>query len=167
MKRILAALAVLILAAAGLTPTAAIATASTAEVLIAVSAPAVQIQTVRYNVKGVDTPSNARYEYVVIRNVSADSGQDMTGWTLEDAVGNTFTFPGSTAAPWILAPGAWVVVHTGRNLQPSADITATINLYWGRYNHVWSNSGKDSVVLYTAAGVRVDRFSYDDFTFTP
>ncbi|MBO3751522.1 lamin tail domain-containing protein [Streptosporangiaceae bacterium NEAU-GS5] len=134
----------------------------------------VQIAAVRYNVKGVDKPSNAKYEWVALKNIGLAS-VDLTGWTIEDATGNTFEFKGDSA--WdvpatevveldpILAPGRTVVVHTGRNTLPSANIAGAVNVYWGRYNHVWANSGKEAVSLYNGS-TRIDRGSYDDNTIT-
>lgn len=136
----------------------------------------VQIVQLRYNVRGVDTSANAKHEWVALRNLGL-APVDIDKWTIEDATGNEFTFLGDSA--WdvpgtaaieldpILKPGQTVVVHTGRNTVPSADIAGVVNLYWGRWHHVWANSGKDAATLYNAAGQRVDRLTYDDFTVTP
>jgi len=72
----------------------------------------------------------------------------MTGWTLADASGATYRFPEFT-----LAPGAEVRVW----VRAGAD-TAT-DLYWGRSQPVWNNSG-DTAVLRDAAGAEVSRFVY-------
>lgn len=136
----------------------------------------VQIIQLRYNVRGVDTSANAKYEWIALRNLGL-SAVDIDGWTIEDATGNAYELLGDSA--WdvpgtpvieldpILKPGQTVVVHTGRDTVPSADVAGAVNLYWGRWHHVWANSGKDAATVYNAAGARVDRLAYDDFTVTP
>lgn len=134
----------------------------------------VQITQLRYNVRGVDTPTNAKYEWVALRNIG-NAAADLTGWTVEDATGNTYAFAAGSAwddpatvdvesAP-VLKPGRTVVVHTGRNTLPSADIAGAVNVYWGRFHHVWANKGKDAVALYNS-GTRVDRLAYDPYTLS-
>jgi endonuclease YncB( thermonuclease family) len=87
-------------------------------------------------------------EYVDIKNVSGDS-VDVTGWSLEDAVGTTYTFPSGFS----LADGATVRVHTGSGTDSSTD------LYWGRGSAVWNNSG-DTANLYDGAGNLVQVHEY-------
>jgi competence protein ComEC len=61
----------------------------------------------------------------------------MTGWTVEDEAGKTYTFPSG----YTLTSGGEVRLHTGSGTDSSTD------LYWNRGSAVWNNSG-DTVSLY-------------------
>jgi hypothetical protein len=78
-------------------------------------------------------------EGVVIRNTG--STVDMTGWTLTDTQGNTFTFPEQ-----LLFSNASVTVFTrvGQN--------TPVALYWGENEAIWGDSG-DVATLSDADGV--------------
>lgn len=73
----------------------------------------------------------------------------MASWTLRDLANNTFTFPGFT-----LAAGAEVRVWT------KAGVNDASNLFWGRNQAVWNNSGGDTAILRDAGGNEVSRYSY-------
>lgn len=75
----------------------------------------------------------------------------LTGWTVRDAGGNTFTF-----GPKGLAAGASVVVHTGTgtNARPHA-----ADWYWGRTTQVWDQAA-DAAALRTATGATIDSCRY-------
>jgi hypothetical protein len=92
--------------------------------------------------------TGATDEYVTIRNAGG-SAADLSGWTLRDLAGNTYTFPA-----FALAAGAEVKVWTKAGTNDSA------NLYWGRGTAVWNNTGSDSASLRDAGGAEVDSYSY-------
>jgi hypothetical protein len=66
-------------------------------------------------------------ESVTIQN-NGDTKFLMTGWTLKDSQGSTYTFPQLT-----LYPGGTVQVHTGPGTDTAAD------LYWQRSEPVWES----------------------------
>jgi hypothetical protein len=86
-------------------------------------------------------------EFVLIQNDRAVA-VDLTGWTLSDAAQHVYTFPLFT-----LAAGGAVKVWTGTGTN-DAD-----NLFWGRRQAVWNNTG-DIGVLRDVAGTEVSRFAY-------
>ena len=77
-------------------------------------------------------------EGVEIRNTGGVV--DLTGWTLEDADGNVFTFPEQR-----LFTNGLVTVYTRRGTN------TPIALYWGRSAAVWGEDG-DGVTLADADG---------------
>jgi endonuclease YncB( thermonuclease family) len=87
-------------------------------------------------------------EYIDVKNENGGS-VDLSGYTLEDAAGATYTFPSG----FTLADGATVRVHTGSGTDSSTD------LYWGRGSAVWNNSG-DTATLVTAGGDVVRDYTY-------
>jgi|GEM_PF-2109622 len=93
-------------------------------------------------------------EYLLIENFGSSS-VNMTGWTLRDAVPTTFTFP-----IYMLQARSVVTiwVYTGTN--------DAQNLYWGRTQDVWNNSG-DTAILSDAQGKEIHRFTYPTATPTP
>ncbi|WP_276247981.1 MULTISPECIES: DUF4350 domain-containing protein [unclassified Haladaptatus] len=91
---------------------------------------------------------NLNDEYVVFENVGSGS-LDLTGWTVEDEVGKTYAFPSGFS----LAAGATVTLHTGSGTDTSSD------LYWGKTQAVWNNSG-DTVFVYDDAGSLAEQHSY-------
>lgn len=104
----------------------------------------VSIMAIEYDPPGDDVVG----EYVVIRN-GGGSAVTMTGWTLRDLANNTYTFPAFT-----LAAGAEVRVWTGPGINNAA------NLYWGRGQAVWNNTGGDTAIVRDASGNEVARRSY-------
>jgi hypothetical protein len=66
-------------------------------------------------------------ESVVIQN-NGDAALLLTGWTLKDSQGSTYTFPQLT-----IYPGGMVQVHTRPGVDTAAD------LYWGRSEPVWES----------------------------
>jgi hypothetical protein len=92
-------------------------------------------------------PDEAQHEYVRIENHGAGPST-LTNWTLCDAAGNCFTFPGFT-----LGAGAQVLVWTGVGTPNGA------NLYWGRSDPVWDNGG-DTATLRNASGAVIHTYSY-------
>jgi hypothetical protein len=70
------------------------------------------------------------------------------GWTLRDAADHTYTFPAFT-----LPPGEVVSVWTGRGADDPN------NLFWGRRQAVWNNTG-DTATLADPTGAVRHSFSY-------
>lgn len=66
------------------------------------------------------------------------------GWTIADRAGHTYTVPEGTA----LAPGARLTLHTGDGTDTDTD------LFWGRGNAVWNDTG-DVVTVTDADGTVV------------
>jgi competence protein ComEC len=90
-----------------------------------------------------DDWTNLDDEYVVFAN-RGDAPLNLTGWTVRDGSGATYTFP----AGFTLAPGARVTLRTGTGTDSATD------LYWRADRPVWNNGG-DTVTVTTAKGVRV------------
>ena len=74
-------------------------------------------------------------EYVEVTN-DGSSILDMSGCTLEDEGGNSYTFPASFS----LEAGATVRVHTGDGTDTATDF------YWGRNSSVWNDDGDTAYV---------------------
>jgi micrococcal nuclease len=91
---------------------------------------------------------NLNDEYVVLEN-TGDADLDLSGWTLTDAVGKTYTFPDG----FTLAPGERVTVHSGSGTDTDTD------LYWGAGSPVWNNGG-DTVIVEKADGSLVVSYEY-------
>jgi competence protein ComEC len=91
---------------------------------------------------------NLNDEYVVFEN-TGDDPLDLSGWTVEDEVGRTYTFPDGTT----LDPGATVTLHTGTGTDTDTD------LYWGSGSPIWNNDG-DTVIVRTPDGTIVVESSY-------
>jgi hypothetical protein len=86
-------------------------------------------------------------EFVCITSLD-DEVVSLTGWTLVDTAGHTFTFP-----EFELASRASVRVHTGSGTNTPAD------LFWDRGAAVWNDSG-DSVRLLDGDGEEITSASY-------
>lgn len=83
-------------------------------------------------------------EYVDVTN-GGSSIVDLSGFTLEDEAGYTYTFPDSFG----LDAGSTVRVHTGEGDDSTTD------LYWGRGAGVWNNGG-DTAYVYDDNDVLLD-----------
>jgi phosphatidylserine/phosphatidylglycerophosphate/cardiolipin synthase-like enzyme len=92
-------------------------------------------------------PADSLAEYVEIENTSA-AALDMSGWTLRDLAGTTYTLPNFT-----LAAGAKVRVWTNSGTNDAA------NLYWGRTQAVWNNTG-DTAFLRDTQGRLISQYVY-------
>ena len=86
-------------------------------------------------------------EYVEITNFDVQA-LDVTGWTLKDSSGYTYTFPTYT-----LPLGALVTVHAC----DGADSATT--LYTHKCSAIWNNGG-DTAYLYDAQGALINTFVY-------
>jgi hypothetical protein len=114
------------------------------------AAPAVKITKIYYNSPGSDTGSNTSLnaEYVAIKNVTTTT-RSLSGWTLKDAAGHTYTF-----GTFSLGAGRTVYVHTGKGTN-----TAT-HRYWQRAAYVWNNTGTDTGTLRNKAATVIHRCAY-------
>jgi competence protein ComEC len=91
---------------------------------------------------------NLNDEYVVFENTGADA-LDLSGWTVADEAGHTYTVPAGTT----LDSGATMTLYTG-----SGTDTAT-GRYWGAGGPVWNNAG-DTVVVTDDAGQQRLAYNY-------
>ena len=123
----------------GTAPTAAVAPA------VAPTSAAIAITKIEYDPPGDDLAG----EYVLLRN-DGGSAADLTGWTLRDQANTTYTFPAFT-----LAAGAEVKVWVKVGTNDAG------NLYWGRGQSVWNNTG-DTATLSDAAGAVVAQSQYQN-----
>lgn len=77
---------------------------------------------------------SAASEIVVLRR-EGEGELELTNWKLQDADGNTFTFPGLT----LYKDGA-VYIHT------AAGVNTVIDLYWNRTDPIWQ-SGETATLI--------------------
>jgi phosphatidylserine/phosphatidylglycerophosphate/cardiolipin synthase-like enzyme len=103
----------------------------------------VTIATVVYDPPGDDLAG----EHVLLRN-SGGRPVDLGGWTLRDEAGAIYTFPAVT-----LGAGAELRVWVKAGTDDAA------NLYWGRGQPVWNNSG-DTATLRDVTGQEWAVYSY-------
>lgn len=87
-------------------------------------------------ITGVSGAGTAGSEIVSVRNDGTDA-LVLTGWTLKDGQGNTYTFPQLT-----LYPDGVVQVHSASGKDTASD------LYWARSNPVWTSG--ELAALYDA-----------------
>jgi competence protein ComEC len=90
-----------------------------------------------------DDRENLNDEYIVLGN-DGDSTIDLSGYTISDEVGQTYTVPDGVT----LAPGETITLHTGSGTDTETD------LYWGSGSPIWNNGG-DTVTITTADGEEV------------
>ncbi|AAG20977.1 competence-like protein (plasmid) [Halobacterium salinarum NRC-1] len=95
-----------------------------------------------------DDAENLNGEYITVEHTGASS-LDLSGWTLADAAGHSYTIPEGT----VLEPGDQLTIYTG-----SGTDTAT-ELYWGQSSPVWNNGG-DTISLRDATGTTVIEETY-------
>jgi len=105
-----------------------------------------RVATINADAEGNDN-ENLDDEYVVLEN-TGDSDLDLSGWTVTDEAGKTYTF-----GEFTLAAGERVTLHTG-----SGNDTVT-DVYWGREGAVWNNGG-DTVTVRDDSGTVVAERSY-------
>jgi competence protein ComEC len=96
-----------------------------------------------------DDHENLNDEYVVFSN-AGESTLDLSGWTVTDEAGNTYSIPEGVT----LDSGAEITLRTG-----SGEDTAS-ELYWGSGSPVWNNAG-DTVIVKNEAGTVVIEESYN------
>ncbi len=95
-----------------------------------------------------DDRENLNDEYVVFSNTGSDL-IDLSGWTISDAAGATYTIPDGVT----LAPDQMITLHTGSGTDTNTD------LYWGSRAPIWNNAG-DTVIITNAQGQEVLERSY-------
>lgn len=95
-----------------------------------------------------DDRDNLNDEYVVFENTGNET-LDLSGWTIEDEVGQRYTVPEG----FKLAPGQTVTLHTG------SGTSTTTELYWDSGSPIWNNDG-DTVIVSTPNGERVLEETY-------
>ncbi len=84
-------------------------------------------------------PGALASETVILQNNGSDA-LILTGWTLKDGQGSTYTFPEIT-----LYPGGMVQVHSGPGTNTAAD------LFWGLTAPVWKSG--ELVALYDTQNI--------------
>ena len=90
-----------------------------------------------------DDRENLNDEYVVFGNAGTET-LDLSGWTVSDAAGQTYTIPTGTT----LGPDETITLHTGSGTDSETD------LYWGSGSPVWNNGG-DTVSVTNSQGEEV------------
>jgi len=106
------------------------------------------IETINADADGNDR-ENLNDEYVVLRN-SGDTALELSGWTVSDAAGTTYTVPDG----YTLAAGETVTLHTGSGADTQTD------LYWGSGSPIWNNGG-DTVTVRNSEGDIVREETYE------
>ncbi|WP_423747337.1 lamin tail domain-containing protein (plasmid) [Haladaptatus sp. SPP-AMP-3] len=101
----------------------------------------VSISQIHEDAAGNDN-DNLNDEYVVFENTGSTS-IDLSGWTVTDESGKTYTFSSLT-----LSPGQTVTLHSGSGSDTSSDV------FWGRSTAVWNNGG-DTVSVSDGSGASV------------
>lgn len=102
------------------------------------AAGSVQFSKIQYAVPGA-----LNNEWVRLTNKSKAT-INLKGWTVRDAAGHVYTYPGS----YSLGAGKDTYVHTGKG-------TNGQHRYWGRTSAVWNNGG-DTAYLRTGTGKAID-----------
>jgi hypothetical protein len=113
--------------------------------------PGMKIVTILYDPAGLDITN----EWILLEN-SASGAVTLTGFTLQDALGHAYTFPGFS-----LAGGAQVRVWTKSGIDTAGD------LFWGRNAPVWNNDPGDIAILHNAQGAEVARYRYRNAAANP
>jgi len=95
-----------------------------------------------------DERENLNDEYVVFANAGGET-LDLSGWTVEDETGATYTFPDG----FTIEPNASVTLHTGSGTDTAED------LYWNSGSPIWNNGG-DTVIVRDHQGTVVVEETY-------
>ncbi|WP_136717571.1 lamin tail domain-containing protein [Halorientalis salina] len=96
-----------------------------------------------------DDRENLNDEYVVLAN-RADSTVDLSGWTVSDDAGATYTVPEGTE----LSGDSRLTIRTGSGTDTDGE------RYWGYGRPVWNNDG-DTVTVRAANGTVMAQRTYD------
>lgn len=91
---------------------------------------------------------NLNDEYIIFRN-DGDEPIDLSGWTVSDESGHTYTVPDGVS----LVPSETVTLHTGSGTNTETD------LYWDSGTPIWNNGG-DTIIITNSRGEEVLRESY-------
>lgn len=95
-----------------------------------------------------DDRNNLNDEYVELSNTGSET-LDLSGWTVSDEAGHTYTFPSGAS----LGIGEAVTLHSGSGSDTASD------RYWGAGQPVWNNGG-DTVTVEDDSGTLVTSKSY-------
>ncbi|WP_323677650.1 lamin tail domain-containing protein [Halorubellus sp. PRR65] len=109
---------------------------------------ALAVREVHADAEGADG-ENLNDEYVVLENTGS-STLDLSGWTIADEAGHTYTVPEGTT----LASGDTLTVHTGSGSDTASD------LYWGSGSPIWNN-GDDTVIVRNSQGDVILEYTYE------
>ncbi|MDS0260536.1 lamin tail domain-containing protein [Haloarcula sp. S1CR25-12] len=96
-----------------------------------------------------DDRDNLNDEYVVFENTGTEP-LDLSGWTVEDEVGTTYTFPDG----FTLDDGSSVTLYTGSGTDTETE------LYWGSGSPIWNNGG-DTIIVHNSEGESVLTETYE------
>ncbi|WP_394697702.1 lamin tail domain-containing protein [uncultured Methanomethylovorans sp.] len=88
---------------------------------------------------------NLKEEWIAVTN-SGKSSVDLSGWWIEDEVGNKYTFPSFS-----LSAVSTVTIYTSEGKDSNTE------LYWDNPSPVWNNDG-DTAYLYNISGEVVDSY---------
>jgi competence protein ComEC len=91
---------------------------------------------------------NLNDEYIILGN-DGDEPIDLSGWTISDEAGHTYTVPDGVS----LTPGETLTLHTGSGTNTETD------LYWDSGSPVWNNGG-DTIIITNSEGEEVLRENY-------
>jgi len=106
------------------------------------------LQTINADAEGNDR-ENLNDEYLVFEN-TGESALDISGWTISDAAGATYTVPDDTT----LGAGESLTLYTGSGTDTEAA------LYWGSGSPIWNNAG-DTVTVQNSEGNTVLQETYE------
>jgi competence protein ComEC len=106
------------------------------------------LKSVNADAEGSDR-DNLNDEFIVLEN-TGDGSLDLSGWTVSDEAGATYTIPDGTT----LAAGATLTIHSGSGTDTEAD------LYWGSSSPIWNNAG-DTVIVSDENDATVLREAYE------
>ncbi|MFD1586187.1 lamin tail domain-containing protein [Halorientalis brevis] len=95
-----------------------------------------------------DDRENLADEYVVLAN-RGESTLDLSGWSISDESGATYTFSDGTELP----PDTALTLRTGAGTDTSGEY------YWGSARPVWNNAG-DTVTIRAANGTVMTQRTY-------
>ncbi|WP_323190257.1 lamin tail domain-containing protein [Halostella sp. PRR32] len=95
-----------------------------------------------------DDYENLNGEYVTLEN-AGDDDVELSGWTLSDESGETYTVPDGVS----LAPGESVTIYSGNGTDTGTD------LYWEAGRPIWNNGG-DTVTVRNDRGELVVQETY-------
>jgi competence protein ComEC len=96
-----------------------------------------------------DDRENLNDEYVVLKN-NGDESVDLSGWTVRDAAGRTYTVPDGVA----VASDETITLHTGSGTDTETD------LYWESGSPIWNNGG-DTVTVRNSTGAVIIEETYE------
>ncbi|WP_225801107.1 lamin tail domain-containing protein [Streptomyces sp. NK15101] len=116
---------------------------------------ALKIKAVQYDAPGPDSNrcsgGNTAAEYVTIKNYSSTATVNLKGYTVRDAVGNSYTF----RINHYLQPGDYVRLRGNYGTESDANNVA----YRNNCNFIWNND-RDTIKLIKPGGAYADVHSY-------